>query len=181
MSEGPSAESLKTEGMRLFEEGLYQEAAERFGQAQEAFAAQGNQIEAAEMLNNLGVTYRLLHQWAQAREALEEARAAFARLGDRNREAQTLGNLGGLLASRGDRLRAQEYLRQAADGFAAVGDIQRQAETLLALGTQMWKAGDRQGGMATYEAGLLLLDKPTVQHKALRTLLRLRTRLLRSR
>jgi tetratricopeptide (TPR) repeat protein len=173
-----NAEALKAEGLRLFEEGLYEEAVERFGQAQELFAAEGKQVEAAEMLNNLGVVYRLMGQWDQARAALEEAQAAFGRLGNRNREAQTLGNLGGLLASQGDRLRAQEYLRQAAEIFDELGDTQRQGETLLALGAQMWKAGDRRGGLATYEAGLLLLKKPTPQQKALRGLLRLRGRLL---
>jgi len=179
MGEDAGPEVLKEEGLRLFEEGLYEEAAERFGQAQELFAAEGSDVEAAEMLNNLGVVYRLTSQWDQAQAALEEARAAFARLGDRSREGQALGNLGALLASQGDRLRAQEYLRQAAEIFGELGDTQRQGETMLALGTQMWKAGDRRGGLAAYEAGLLMLEKPTVQQKALRGLLRWRSRLLR--
>ncbi len=178
MNDKADAGALKAEGLRLFEEGLYEEAAERFGQAQELFAAQGDEGEAAEVLNNLGVVYRLMHEWEQAQSALEEARAAFGRIGDKNREAQALGNLGGLLASQGERLRAQEYLRQAADLFAGLGDVQRQGETLLALGAQMWKAGDRRGGMAVYESGLLLLDNPTVQQKAIRGLLSLRNRLL---
>lgn len=181
MSESTNAETLQAEGLRLFEEGLYEEAAVRFGQAQEMFAATGKELEAAEALNNLGVTYRLIQKWEQAQAALDEARAAFARMGDRNREAQALGNLGGLLASQGDRLRAQEYLRQAADIFAELGDTQREGETLVALGTQMWKAGDRRGGIATYEAGLLMLERPTVQQKAIRGLLRLRSRLLGGR
>lgn len=176
-----TAEQLKAEGLRLFQEGLYEEALRRFGEAQECFAAEGNDLEAAEMLNNLGVIYRLLHRWEDARAALEEARAAFARLGDRHREAQALGNLGGLLASRGDHLRAQEYLRQAADIFAELEDRQHQGETLMALGVQMWKAGDRQGGLATYQAGLEVLEHPTSQQKALRSLIGLASHLLRLR
>ncbi len=178
MAESQSADTLKEEGLRLFEEGLYEEAVQRFGQAQERFAAEGKELEAAEMLNNLGVVHRLMQQWTEAQAALEEAQAAFARLGDREREAQALGNLGGLLASRGERLRAQEYLRRAADVFAELKDHQRRGETLLALGTQMWKSGDRRSGMATYEAGLLALERPTMQQKTLRGLVRLRTRLL---
>jgi len=178
VGEKTQATMLKEEGLRLFEEGLYDEAAERFGQAQELFSAEGRDVEAAEMLNNLGVVYRLAQKWEQARTALEEARVAFERLGDRDREAQALGNLGGLLASQGERLRAQEYLKRAAEIFAELGDTQRHGETLLALGAQMWKAGDRRGGMAAYEAGLMLLERPTAQQKALRGLLRLRTRLL---
>ncbi len=178
---GATAESLKAEGLRLFQEGLYEEALRCFGQAQEQFAAEGNDAEAAEMLNNQGVVYRMLHRWEEARAALEEARTAFARIGDRHREAQALGNLGGLLASRGNALQAQEYLRRAADLFAELGDNQRRAETLMALGVQMWKAGDRWGGIAAYQAGLGMIEHPTPQQKTLRGLIQAASRVLRLR
>lgn len=181
MTSTTSAQELKEEGLRLFQEGLYEEATIKFEQAQEMFAAEGNETEAAEMMNNLGVVYRLHGKWDEAIAALDEAKAAFARLGERNREAQALGNLGGLYASKSEREKAQEYLHQAADLFAELGDAQHQGETLLALGVQMWKAGDRSGGLATYEAGLHALQKPTASQKTLRSLLGLRTRLLGSR
>jgi tetratricopeptide (TPR) repeat protein len=178
MENTASAQELKEEGKRLFHEGLYEEATAAFGQAQEMFEAEGNEGEAAEMVNNLGVIHRMQGRWDEAIAALEKARAAFVRLGDRNREAQTLGNLGGLYATRGERDRAKECLRQAADIFAQSGETQLQGETLLALGVQMWKTGDRSGGLATYEAGLHALQRLTAGQKALRGLLSLRTRLL---
>lgn len=178
MGEKVSAPELKEEGLRLFQEGLYEEAAARFGQAQEMFAAAGNEIEAVEMVNNLGVIHRMQGEWDAAIATLEKARAAFVRLGDRDHEAQALGNLGGLYASKGERDQAKECLRQAADIFAELGDDQRQGETLLALGVQMWKTDDRSAGMTTYEAGLQTLRKPTAGQKTLRGLLGLRTRLL---
>jgi tetratricopeptide (TPR) repeat protein len=173
-----SAQELKEEGLRLFQEGLYEEAVAMFERAREAFAAEGNDIEVAETVNNLGVIYRMQGQWDEAIAALEQAKATFVRLGDRSREAQTLGNLGGLYASKGERDQAHECLRQAADVFAELGDDQRYGETLLALGVQEWKTGDRSGGLATYETGLHTLEKPTVSQKALRGLLGLRNRLL---
>ena len=39
MEETTTARALKEEGLRLFQEGLYEEAATKFGQAQEMFAA----------------------------------------------------------------------------------------------------------------------------------------------
>lgn len=177
--EGEStAQALKQEGLRLFYEGLYDEALTRFKQAQERLAAEGNEGEAAEMINNMGVIYRLQGRWDEAIAALEEARAVFVRLGDRSREAQTLGNLGGLYASKHEREKAKECLRQAADIFAALGDEQRYGETLIALGVQEWKTGDRWGGFATYEAGLQALEKPTITQKTLRALLKMGSRLL---
>ena len=173
-----SAQELKDEGLRLFQEGLYEEAIVQFEKAQEMFAAEGNDVEVAEMVNNLGVIYRMLGQWDEAIAALEQAKTTFVRLGDRSREAQTLGNLGGLYASKGERDKSNECLRQAADIFAELDDDQRYGETLLALGVQEWKTGDRSDGLATYETGLHTLQKPTASQKAMRGLLGLRNRLL---
>jgi tetratricopeptide (TPR) repeat protein len=180
MDEVMSAQDMKEEGLRLFEEGLYPEAADRFEQARELFIAEEDEIEAAEMLNNLGVVHRMQRDWDKAIAALEEARAAFTKSRDRNREAQVLGNLGGLYAGQGEREMAKECLQEAASLFADLGDEQRHGETLLALGVQHWKSGDRQEGLMTYQAGLETLKKPSVGQKALRSLLNLRTTLLGS-
>ncbi|MEA3374954.1 MAG: tetratricopeptide repeat protein [Chloroflexota bacterium] len=178
MDDVMSARDVKEEGLRLFQEGLYPEAADRFRKARDMFVAEGDEVEAAEMLNNLGVIHRMRREWDEAIAALEEARAAFAALGDRSREAQVLGNLGGLHASQGQREEAMEYLRQAADAFAALGDHQRRGETLLALGVQQWKLGERQEGLTTYQVGLRTLDQPSIFQRILRALLSLRNRLL---
>ena len=178
MEEKTNAQALKEEGLRLFQEGLYEESAAKFGQAQEMFAADGNETEAAEMANNLGVIYRVQGEWDEAIAALDEAKAAFVRLGDRSREAQALGNLGGLYASKGERDKAKESLRQAADIFAELGDEQRQGETLVELGKQMWKTGDRNDGLMAYKAGLQTLEKPAVNQRAVRGLLKLYDRLM---
>lgn len=178
MGEANTAQTLKEDGLRLWEEGLYEEAAAKFEQAQEQFAAQGDELEAAEMVNNLGVIHRVLGRWDEAIAALDEARAAFARLGDRNREAQALGNLGGTYASRGERDKAQEYLRQAADIFGELGEKQLQGETLQALGVQQWKAGDRSAALATYQSGLQTLKKPSIKDRIVGSLLNLRSKLV---
>jgi tetratricopeptide (TPR) repeat protein len=178
MAETKTGQEIKEEGMRLFHEGLYDEAIAKFELARAKFAAEGDEVEEAETVNNLGVVYRRQNQWDEAIAALEQARTTFAKLGDRNREAQTLGNLGGLYADKDERDKAKECLREAADAFAELGDKERQGETLLALGVQLWKTGDRSGGLGTYEAGLQVLPKPTVQQKTMRNLLRMRNRLL---
>jgi tetratricopeptide (TPR) repeat protein len=171
-----SAQEIKEEGLRLFQEGLYPEAAAKFEQAHQMFSNDGNQVEAAEMLNNLGVIHRLQQEWDKAIATLEEARETFAKVGDRSREAQTLGNLGGLYASQGEREKARTSLRQAANLFADLGDAQREGETLLALGIQRWKSGERQAALATYEVGLKTLKNPTLVQKIIRWLLSIRSR-----
>ena len=173
-----SARELKEDGLRLFQEGLYEEAIDSFEAAREMFSAEDDNLEAAEMTNNIGVIYRLQGRWDEAIAALEEAREVFVRIEDRNREAQALGNLGGLYASQGELDKALEALRQAADIFADLGDDQRHGEILLALGVQKWKAGDRGAGLAIYEAGLQTLEEATIGQRILRGLFKLRNRLL---
>jgi tetratricopeptide (TPR) repeat protein len=173
-----SANELKEEGLRLFGEGLHEEAIAAFERAGKEFANEGNEVESAVMVNNLGVVYRMQGRWDEAIAALEQSRVEFDRLGDRNRQAQALGNLGGLYASKRDREQAKECLRQAAQLFAESDDAQRQGETLLALGVQEWKTGDRSSGLATYESGLHLLERPTVSQRLLRGLLSLLNSLL---
>mgnify|MGYP006302833327 CR=1 FL=1 len=178
MGEIMTGKALKEEGLRLFREGLYEEAAEKFEQAKEAFFNEESEIEAAEMVNNLGVIYRSKGEWEQAIAALEEARATFVKLEDRGREAQTLGNLGGLYAENRQREKAVECLRQAVDIFSEIGDEQRQGETLVSLAEQKMKMGDRKAGIAAYMAGVQMQQNPPIRQKAMRSLFRLYTRLL---
>jgi tetratricopeptide (TPR) repeat protein len=176
-----TARELKQEGLRLYEEGLFDEAAEAFVRARDMFLVDRKEVEAAEMTNNLGLIRRGTGDYEEAARLLESAKAVFTRLGDRSREAQVLGNLGGLYATMGQREKAKHCLRQAADMFAELEDTQRQGETLMALAGQMWKTGDRRGGLAAYEAGVQTLPRPSVSQKAVRGLVRLRNRLLGSK
>jgi tetratricopeptide (TPR) repeat protein len=178
MTTSPTAHELKAEGLRLFEEGLHEEAGAKFTEAQALFSAAEDEVEAAEMANNLGLVHRMQRRLPEALAALESARSAFARLGDRSREAQAVGNLGGLYATMGERHKALELLGQAADIFAEIDDSQRRGETLLALSAQMWKARQRGQALSTYSAGLAALERPTVGQKALRGLLAVRNRVL---
>ena len=68
---------------------------------------------------------------------------------------------------------------QAATCFLVeLGDGQKQGDTLLALGISMFKSGRRQEGFATYQAGLSLLEKPTIMQRLYRLLLAIQVRLL---
>ena len=73
----PTADELQNEGLRLFQEGLYDEAAQRFSEALEHFSEEGREIEAGEMLNNIGIIRRKQSRWDEALESLEEARRIF--------------------------------------------------------------------------------------------------------
>jgi hypothetical protein len=47
----------------------------------------------------------------------------------------------------------------------------------MALGLLQFKHGHRTDGLASYEAGLMSVTRPTMQQRTLRTMLKLRQRL----
>jgi tetratricopeptide (TPR) repeat protein len=65
------ATRLKDEGLRLFQDGAYQEALEHFEQAYQAFVETDQPLDAAEMLNNSGVIHRVEGRFAEAAGLLE--------------------------------------------------------------------------------------------------------------
>jgi tetratricopeptide (TPR) repeat protein len=109
---------------------------------------------------------------------LEEAQRLFVRIQDPSREAQALGNLASVYASMKRREDAERAWSEAATIFQDLDDRQKQGETLLALGMSMFKSGRRQEGLATYQTGLSLVEKPTFLQRLYRFLLILQTRIL---
>ncbi len=172
------AEELQAEGLRLFQEGLYDEAALRFSEALEHFSEESREVEAGEMLNNIGVIRRKQSRWEDALTALEEAQRIFVRLGDRSREAQALGNIASIHASLKQQEQAIEAWRKAAGIFAELDDRQNQGETFIAIGLSLFKSGERQEGLAAYQAGLDMLERPSVMQKFTRSLMSLQARFL---
>jgi tetratricopeptide (TPR) repeat protein len=128
-----SPAQLKEEGLALFNQGAYADALGRFEAAAVAYEGAGEAAERAEMLNNMGVVYRVQGNWQAAAEALTQAERAFAEAGDKNRQGQALGNQGDLYASRGEREQAARCYSDAAALFAETKDGEKQSMVLRAL------------------------------------------------
>ncbi|HID52252.1 MAG TPA: hypothetical protein EYP41_09460, partial [Anaerolineae bacterium] len=69
----PTAEQLKAEGLRLFQQGQTGRALVVFEKAGTAYAAMGDENGRAEMLNNIGVIQRAHKNNQAAIEAFNEA------------------------------------------------------------------------------------------------------------
>lgn len=147
------AEEQKTEGMRLFQLGAYDEAVTAFTTAVAAYANDDDAAGQGEMLNNIGVIRRLQGKWEEAQTALNEAAALFVQAGDRNRQAQALGNLGDAYASR-DRAEAARCYSDAAQLFAEDGDREKQSQVLRALSLMRLRQGRFVEAMLRMEESL---------------------------
>lgn len=178
MTQDMKAEDVQQEGLRLFQEGLYDEAVRRFSEAMEHFAEDGREAEVGEMLNNIGIIRRKQGRWEEALDALQEAHRLFVRIGDKVREAQALGNLASVYASLKRREEAEESWVTAASIFQELGEDQKQGDTLMALGVSMFKSGRRQAGLTTYQAGMDLVEQPTILQRIYKVLFTIQARVL---
>jgi tetratricopeptide (TPR) repeat protein len=127
------SDELKQRGMEAYRRGDYKGATEIFQQAAASYEAAGEPAGHGEMLNNLGVIYRLEKEYERAEAALEQAEQIFVEIGDHNRHAQTLGNRADLRMDQDRREEAAADYRAAADLFEADGDGWKGAQVLRAL------------------------------------------------
>ncbi len=172
-----TADELMEQGIKLFQDGLLDEALVAFQKAKEKYEEEGDMAMVGEMQNNLGVVYRTLGRNDQAIEAFNAAGEIFEEMEDANRSAQVLGNLGGLYANSGQIDEAMQCYREAIDTFRDLGDEERYSQTLMALGELQFRSGLRVEGMTTYEMGVQGIENPSMTQRVIKGLIGLRRRL----
>ncbi|MBZ0297658.1 MAG: tetratricopeptide repeat protein [Anaerolineae bacterium] len=171
------AQELQAQGLKLFQQQDYEASTRAFGQAQEAYEAEGQRDMAAEMQTNIGLVHRALGENQQALDMMQEALHTFQELGDAKRTAMVFGNMGGVYAALHDREQAYNCYRQAADLFEEIGEKKLYGETLVAMGDLQVRDGKVMAGAATYEVGLENLDKLSPSQKIIKGLLGIRNKL----
>ena len=120
------APSLVKQGKQLYHSGQFEEAAQVWQQAADAFAAQGNSLNRAMALSNLSLTYQQLGDWEKAKEAIANSLDILQTLEKTQEQqrilAQTLDIQGQLQQKIGRSQVALETWKQAADIYADIGD-----------------------------------------------------------
>ncbi|MCK6579116.1 MAG: tetratricopeptide repeat protein [Anaerolineae bacterium] len=165
-----SAKELQERGVRLFQHKDYEEAAQLFHQAREAYDAEGKPDMAAEMRVNIGLVHRALGEHPQALAAMQEALQVFQGMNDRRRLAMVLGNMGGVYAAMRDNEQAHASYRAAADLFDELGETKLHGETLVAMGALQVKEGKLTAGAASYQVGLEELNDLSASQKVIKGL-----------
>jgi tetratricopeptide (TPR) repeat protein len=173
-----TAEELQEQGVKLFRQKEYEDAARIFRQAQEAYEAEDKLDMAAEMQTNIGLVHRALGENQQALDVMQQALHTFQQMDDPLRAAKVLGNMGGVYVALGDKEQAYNCYRQAADAFQELGEKKLHGETLLAMADLQVREGKIGTGAATYEAGLSELDHLSASQKMLKGLIGVRNKLI---
>lgn len=178
MSNSPSPQDLKEEGLRLFQQGKRSEALAVFEQAAAGFAAQEDVVSQAEMLNNIGVIQRVQGQMEAAVATLTQAADLFNQIGDASRHAQTLGNLGDLYAGQKNYTEAARHYSNAAAQFAQSNEKEKQAQVLRALSLMELRRGQWLAAIMRMEESLQARPRLSLPQRLFKWLLRFANRLL---
>ena len=179
MSQSP--DQLKEEGLQQFQRKAYGEALRLFKTAVSLYTSQNNQPAQAEMLNNIGVIYRMQHNYDDAIVALQEAEAIFAGLSALEQQGQTLGNLGDLFAAKKDKQEAARCYSDASELLAAANALPQQGQVLRAFSLMRLRQGQWLEAITLMEQSLTVRPRLGVGNYLLRSLLRFGLGLIRGK
>jgi tetratricopeptide (TPR) repeat protein len=166
-----SASDLKSQGLAAFRKERLAEAATLFDQATQAFAAQGQPLEAAELRNNLAVVRLAQKDWPGALAALDGTPETFRAAGDKLRQAQAISNQANAREGNSDLERAAELYVEAIDLFTELGEKENRAACWKALSGLQIKQDHKLQALASMQAGLNLAPKLSAREKTLKALI----------
>jgi tetratricopeptide (TPR) repeat protein len=171
MSETMSPKKLDQEGKAAYKRGDYGNSARCFQAAAEGYAALDDRLNAAEMANNCSVAYLQAGEAEAALKAVEGTPEVFAAAGDIRRQGMALGNLGSALEAV-DRLdEAGEAYLQSAELLEQAKDTQARASVMQSLSALQLRTGRHLQALATMQAGLEGMERPSPRQRMLKRLL----------
>ena len=168
------------EGRLCYRQGEYQNALAHLTAVHVYYLTENNEHHTAQVANDIGVVYTVMHRWQEAEKSLDEAYNLFTRLQDYSGEAQTLGNLGSLFRAKGDLKTAAANLQLSADRFHLVGDNERRAMTLKVLSMVRLSQFRFLQALVAYDMALACNRNPSIWQKFLRRLFAIPLRMLSS-
>jgi tetratricopeptide (TPR) repeat protein len=162
MNEKMSAVDFSNEGKKLYQQGDYEEAADSFLSAYEAYHEAGDDMNAAEEKNNRSVCLLKAGMADEALLAVAGTPEVFESNGDRKRQAMALGNMGAALNKLGRRDEAIEVYNQSAEIFREIGEHDLRAPVLQALSDLQFAKGKPLESFMSLSAGLNEDQKPSL-------------------
>ncbi|HSF82030.1 MAG TPA: hypothetical protein VLA49_12390 [Anaerolineales bacterium] len=178
MSEPMSPNQLLAEAKKAYEMGNFVESAHTFEAAAQAFTSSGDELMASEMRNNSSVAFLQAGEAESALQAVEGTAAIFANAGDIRRQGMALGNLGAALEAVNLLDESVEAYMQSADLLKQAGDTDLRLHVMRSISALQLRTGRQIEALATMQAGLEDVDKPSPKQRFLKRLLDIPSRLM---
>ena len=163
---------LADEGKQAFEAGQYDTAAGKFDSAAQGYASLTDEINAAEMKNNLSVTLLKLGRGQTALDAVLGTDQVFGRASDLKRQGMALGNQAAALEALNrwdDALAAYE---RSASLFANAGEGELRSMVLKSAAAIKLRRGKIGESAIKMIGSLEAKEKPSIFERVLKFILR---------
>jgi tetratricopeptide (TPR) repeat protein len=168
-------EKLISQGQKAFEAKKFDLAAEAFSQALHEFELAGDELNTAEMRNNLSVAYLQAGKAQQAYDAVEGSEEVFARAGDKKRQAMALGNQAAAQEALGQRKEALSNYERSAQLFSEVGENEMRSVVLGSAAKIKLQRGKLLDAAVAMIGSVESTQKPNLLQRFLKFLIRIQS------
>ncbi len=178
MSETVTPEQLTEEGKTAYQRGDYVSAGKAYQAAAQGYREVGEHLTSAEMLNNASVAFLQAGEAETALQLVEGTDSQFAAANDPRRQGIALGNRGAALEALGRLSEAAEAYRQSAALLKQAGEIEFYGRVMQSLSALQLRTGRQLEALATMNAALEGIPKPSLKQRLLKRLLQTPYKLL---
>lgn len=151
--------------------GDYAAAAQGFESAANAYRAQDDHLIAAEMANNQSVALLQAGDAQAALDAVTGTEAVFQKAGDQCRVAFALGNRAAALEALKRLEEAEKAYIASADLLKSLGEEEMYTQVMQSLSALQLRSGRQLEALASMQAGVSVIEKPTLKQRLLKKLL----------
>jgi tetratricopeptide (TPR) repeat protein len=167
-------EQLAERAKKEYQAGDYLAAAESFNLAAEAYGAAGDNLPAAEMKNNRGVSLLRCKQFELAKEAIWGTDEIFAQQGDLERQGTALANLASACVALKQYPEAVDHLESAGQILLKAGQIKKRLQVMQMLSTLQLRRFRVMDAVTSLQSGLAEVKEPTLKQRIMKMLLFIR-------
>lgn len=172
-------QQLEAEGASAYQAGNFIEAAKLFSAAEQGYLVQGDPIKSAEMANNRSVALLQAKKPDDALLAVRDTIEIFREGPDEKRLAMSLGNRAAALEALGELDQASIDYEEAAAIFKRIGEHELRLDVMKSLSALQLRTGRSLEAVATMQAGVNGVEKPTLKHRLLKKILGFPSRFMR--
>ena len=158
-------------GLKAFRNEDYDNAAHHFENARTSYLEQNEDLLAAEMANNLSVTYLQLDRVMDAIQVVEGTPQRFLSAGERELAGRAYGNLASALEANQQHQEALETYQLAASILADEGDNENYALVMQSISRIQLRLGQPVEAVSTMQAGLEASPNRGIRDRILRKLI----------
>ena len=168
-----TADALKNEAAAAYQKGDFATSGRVYAAAAQAYKAKEQSVQAAEMENNSSVAWLQAGEPGLSLEAVDGTEAVFAEAGEIRLQAMAIGNKAAALDALGELDQAVTLYEQSAGMLQEIGEGELRAYILQALSKVQFRTGRQLEALATMQAGVDGIERPSLRQRILKRLLRI--------